>query len=254
MAIKIVVGFKKAGVPEPSLSPTIDIYETDGTQVVTAAAMVAIASGGYFYDFTAVDETLDYFWEVDGGATLSSADRFIQGTNPVPIASGDSVRLDSDGLIADTITAAKIATDAIGADELATSGVNKIRDSILSDSTAFAGANIDAAISTRAAATAECKLGVTFDTAGPEVRLSVSLVREGIPITSGLLSAAVSFRNPDGTELFSVSTGATADALGQFDLTSATALVPNTAYFANVTITDGTGAVLTRKKTPTAGS
>ena len=43
---------------------------------------------------------------------------------------------------ADAITNAKIATDAIGSDELATTAVNEIRDAILSDSTAFAGANI----------------------------------------------------------------------------------------------------------------
>ncbi len=48
------------------------------------------------------------------------------------------------------ITAAAIATDAIGAAELATDAINEIRDAILSDSTAFAGANIDAAISSRA--------------------------------------------------------------------------------------------------------
>jgi hypothetical protein len=50
----------------------------------------------------------------------------------------------------DAITAAKIAADAIGASELATDAVNEIRDAILTDSTSFNGANIDAAISSRA--------------------------------------------------------------------------------------------------------
>jgi hypothetical protein len=45
-----------------------------------------------------------------------------------------------------------LITDAVDAAALATSGVNEIRDSILSDSTSFAGANIDAAISSRAVA------------------------------------------------------------------------------------------------------
>jgi len=40
------------------------------------------------------------------------------------------------------IDAAAIAADAIGSSELATSAVNEIRDAILSDSTAFAGADI----------------------------------------------------------------------------------------------------------------
>lgn len=52
-------------------------------------------------------------------------------------------------MAADVITAASIALDAIGSSELATTAVNEIRDAILSDSTPFAGANIDAAISSR---------------------------------------------------------------------------------------------------------
>jgi len=40
------------------------------------------------------------------------------------------------------LTAAAIAMDAIGADELAASGINEIRDGILADSTAFNGADI----------------------------------------------------------------------------------------------------------------
>jgi len=48
------------------------------------------------------------------------------------------------------ITADGIAADAIGSSELAAAAVNEIRDAILSDSTPFAGANIDAAVSSRA--------------------------------------------------------------------------------------------------------
>ena len=63
---------------------------------------------------------------------------------------GGAIDADVSALQAAVITAAAIATDAIGAAELATDAVNEIRDAILSDSTAFAGANIDAAITTRA--------------------------------------------------------------------------------------------------------
>ena len=52
-------------------------------------------------------------------------------------------------LNANAITAAKVATDAIGAAQLAIDAVNEIRNSILSDATPFAGANVDAAISSR---------------------------------------------------------------------------------------------------------
>lgn len=50
----------------------------------------------------------------------------------------------TDGVVLanDAITAAKIATNALGALELAADAVNEIRDSIISDATAFAGANI----------------------------------------------------------------------------------------------------------------
>lgn len=45
-------------------------------------------------------------------------------------------------IAANAITAAKIAVDAIGASELAADAIDEIRDSILSDSTPFAGADI----------------------------------------------------------------------------------------------------------------
>lgn len=63
----------------------------------------------------------------------------------------------------DAITAAKIAADAIGASELATDAVNEIRDSILSDSTAFAGANIDAAVSSRSSHSAADSADAVWD-------------------------------------------------------------------------------------------
>jgi hypothetical protein len=58
--------------------------------------------------------------------------------------------IDASAIATDAIDADAIAADAIGASELATSAVDEIRDAILSDSTPFPGANIDAAISTRA--------------------------------------------------------------------------------------------------------
>ena len=50
--------------------------------------------------------------------------------------------IDAAAIATDAIDADAIAVDAIGASELATSAVNEIRDSILSDSTPFAGADI----------------------------------------------------------------------------------------------------------------
>lgn len=75
--------------------------------------------------------------------------RLWNGTVPNNLVSG-AVDADVSALQAAVITAAAIATDAIGSDEMAATAINEIRDAILSDSTAFAGANVDAAITTRA--------------------------------------------------------------------------------------------------------
>lgn len=71
-------------------------------------------------------------------------------------APGDAMDLvagavDAAAIATDAIDADAIAADAIGSSELATSAVNEIRDAILADSTPFNGANIDAAVSSRAA-------------------------------------------------------------------------------------------------------
>lgn len=88
------------------------------------------------------------------------------------VSGSDDLNCQVAGMDAGVVTAAAVATgaidadaiaaDAIGSSELATTAVNEIRDAILSDSTAFAGANIDAAVSTRAAASV---LGALADAA-----------------------------------------------------------------------------------------
>jgi hypothetical protein len=75
--------FTSAGIPATGLSATIDIYLSAGTQVVTAASMTEVAGGFYQYDFTAYDETVDYFIRADGSATLSGADRYVTTTNEI---------------------------------------------------------------------------------------------------------------------------------------------------------------------------
>lgn len=65
--------------------------------------------------------------------------------------STDKLQVHADEITNGLITAAAIATDAIGASELAEDAINEIRDAILSDSTPFDGANIDASISSRLA-------------------------------------------------------------------------------------------------------
>ncbi len=66
---------------------------------------------------------------------------------------------------AGAINATVLAADAIGASQLATDAAEEIRDAILSDSMPFAGANIDATISSRSSHTAAQVRALTTGTA-----------------------------------------------------------------------------------------
>ena len=79
--MKITSFFIDKGTPKTGLSPTIDIWTLDGTQVVTAQAMTEIAGGLYYYDFTTYDENEDYVIRADGTGTLSGSDRYVYGNN-----------------------------------------------------------------------------------------------------------------------------------------------------------------------------
>jgi hypothetical protein len=81
-------------------------------------------------------------------ANIETDTQDIQTRLPASLVGG---RIDSSigAIAASAITAAAFAIDSIDANALATDAVNEIRDAILSDSTSFAGANIDASISTR---------------------------------------------------------------------------------------------------------
>ena len=59
-----------------ALSPTIDVWEADGTVVVTGAAMSFFGSDGlYTYTFTATEAT-QYVWIADGGVGLEFIQRY----------------------------------------------------------------------------------------------------------------------------------------------------------------------------------
>ena len=73
--IKIITAFTENGLPKTGLSPVIDIWETDGTQVITNQAMTEIAGGGYFYSFATYDDTEDYYIRCDS-VTLTGTERY----------------------------------------------------------------------------------------------------------------------------------------------------------------------------------
>ncbi len=73
--------FSDNGVPKTGLTPTMDIWKIDGTQVVTAQTMTEIAGGFYVYDFTTYDDDEDYVIRADGGATLGNTERYAVSSN-----------------------------------------------------------------------------------------------------------------------------------------------------------------------------
>ncbi len=77
----IIACFSNNGVPATGLSPTVDIWKVDGTQVITGNGMTEVAGGFYQYGFTSYDELEDYCIRADGTATLSNADRYVYSSN-----------------------------------------------------------------------------------------------------------------------------------------------------------------------------
>lgn len=104
-----------------------------------------VGGSASFHDFT-------IYKEVDDAVPSNAGDAMDLVANAVDSTSIASAAITSAKFGVSAITNNVIAPSAIGASELATDAVNEIRDSILSDGTTFAGANIDAAISSRAVA------------------------------------------------------------------------------------------------------
>lgn len=79
----LIAYFTNEGSPATGLTPTVDVWEHDGSQVVTAQSMTEIAGGGYYYDFTTYDESKDYFIRANGGVTLPNFERYVYSTNEI---------------------------------------------------------------------------------------------------------------------------------------------------------------------------
>lgn len=157
--------FKNAGVPATGLSPTIDIWNLDtSTLLVNDGMMTEVGGGNYKYSYVSYDPTVNYSFIVDGTATLSDSDRYLQAGNddptilapklPINYIMGSAVQTDKDDeidaikaktdnlpaspaavgsamtLASGAITAAVIATDAIDADAIATDAVTEIQSGL----------------------------------------------------------------------------------------------------------------------------
>lgn len=146
----------------PTSDPEHRVIDNLGNVLIAAGtAMTEIGTGAWFSTaFTAVAGRT-YYYEFDGdpngdNAGIVTGDRWQRCSR-----TGDEILLaaavaDIQSRLPATLNGGRmrshvedVDTDAIDADALATDVVNEIRDSILSDATPFAGANVDAAISSR---------------------------------------------------------------------------------------------------------
>ena len=92
------------------------------------------------------------------------------------------------------------------------------------------------------------------DTVPATVEILAWLTRKGAPVTSGLVSASVALKQPDGTVLVAAGgmTGPNADGVFRRTVMGVT-LANATNYYADLTITDALGAVRDLQAQPTVG-
>lgn len=83
----ITAHFTSSSIPQPGLTPVIDVFELGvvaagpNTHVVTAATMTEIGGGWYRYDFSTYDPAKSYVFNIDGGSVLLDCDRYKYGGN-----------------------------------------------------------------------------------------------------------------------------------------------------------------------------
>lgn len=134
------------------------------------------------------------------------------------------MHVDVAGIDANVVTATAINADAVTAAKLAADVATEIRDAILSDSTAFAGANIDAAVTSRSSHSATDvtrAIQPQINTAFPDIEFLVVLTSDHVTPATGL--TVTGERSIDGGA-FAAVTGTIAevsDGIYQFDASAA---------------------------------
>ncbi len=78
--MNIIAFFTESGTPKTGLTPIINVWTLDGTNVVVDQEMSETAGGFYYYDFTTYDEDLDYVIRADS-VTLTGSDRYVYSSN-----------------------------------------------------------------------------------------------------------------------------------------------------------------------------
>jgi hypothetical protein len=79
----LTLSFTSEGIPQTGLTPSISGYRLDTDALVFNGLMSHISQGMYKYDFSTYDDSLDYTFIADGGATLSDIDRWQYGSNDI---------------------------------------------------------------------------------------------------------------------------------------------------------------------------
>lgn len=78
--MNLISYFTSGGIPITGLSPTIQGWKIDGTQVIgqnQPSAMIEITNGYYSYDFSySYNDSIDYIFEASGGISLPQAERY----------------------------------------------------------------------------------------------------------------------------------------------------------------------------------
>ena len=102
MATWVLAFFTDSNGPVTGLSPTVRIRDlSDGSLVVTDAALVEKGDGHYAYDFTLYDYEKSYAVRVDGGVSLANAFRYKHSGN-------DNFSDDIDSILDNNITLQRI--------------------------------------------------------------------------------------------------------------------------------------------------
>ena len=145
------------------IARVITDFDAASDTITFAPALLAAVASGHNYHISehvhvvsrdGVGDADVKLWQaVSPNALVSGAvdaDVSALQANVITAASIATDAITSAKIAADAIGSSELATDAITSAQLATTAINEIRDAILSDATTFAGANIDATISSRA--------------------------------------------------------------------------------------------------------
>jgi hypothetical protein len=127
--------FTNNGVPATGLTPAISGYNVSTDGLVFNDTMTEMPQGAYKYDFAAYDDSVDYSFIADGGATLADIDRWQSGSNDI-----GQVTNQNDGIsAAQTVQFAEIVThaNAVSAEQTTQyTDLTNQADSISADQTA----------------------------------------------------------------------------------------------------------------------